>query len=129
MTIPIGTSHTTTAVVTPENTAAALGSGQLEVFSTPSMIALMEQAASQALLPYLEQGQSSVGTVVNIQHTKASPLGMEVTATATVIQVDRRKVEFTVTATTPAGEIGKGLHTRFIIDLDSFMEQTENQHR
>ena len=111
-----GKSATATIKVTNENTARALGSGGLEVFSTPMMMALMEQAACNALADALEAGQTSVGTKISVEHTAASPVGAQITATATVVSPDGRMVEFEVTAKDGAGEIGKGTHTRAIVD-------------
>ena len=120
---------TATTTVTTSNTAKAVGSGNLDVFATPMMIALMEEAAANALSPSLEPTQSSVGTAINIEHTAASPVGAKITATATLTSLEGRKVTFDIIAheiknDTPS-EIGKGTHTRFIIDAERFMAKLE----
>lgn len=120
MNIPIGTSHTSTVTVDRSNLASAVGSGLVDVFATPSMIALLELAASQCIQPFLDEGQASVGTQINVSHSGATPPGLEVRATATVTEVDRRRVEFAVVIEDSCGEVGRGTHTRFIIDIEKF---------
>jgi len=110
-------------MVTDKNTAKAVGSGNLDVFSTPMMIALMEQAACECLADCLEHGQSSVGTQINVTHTAASPLNAKITATAIIENVDGRKISFTVTAHDGTNEIGSGTHERFLIDAERFMQK------
>ncbi len=107
-------------MVTEENTASAMGSGSLEVFATPAMVALMEECSWKLVLPYLEEGQSTVGTGLEIQHLSATPLGMEVTCQSTLTEVDGRKLTFEVEAYDAAGLIGKGTHQRFIVDNARF---------
>lgn len=116
----IGKSKTVTTVVDKEKLACSVGSGVLEVYATPMMLALMEQAASELLGGLLEPGQTSVGTHLDVAHNAATPLGMQVSATAVIVAQDGRKVEFEVTASDEAGEIGKGTHTRFIVDSEKF---------
>ncbi|MCL2217099.1 MAG: thioesterase family protein [Defluviitaleaceae bacterium] len=116
-----GKTATATTTVSEKNTAKAVGSGNLDVFSTPMMIALMEQAACECLADILEPGQSSVGTQISVAHTAASPLGAKITATATITQAEGRKISFAISATDDTGEIGNGTHDRFIIDADRFM--------
>jgi len=110
-------------VVSTENIATALGSGNLPVFGTPFMVALMEKAASVSILPYLEEGQSSVGTLLNISHSSATPVGMRVWAESVVTEVQGRRVVFKVKAFDEAGQIGEGEHERFIIDAERFMKK------
>ena len=110
-------------VVDESRTVAALKTGALPVFATPSMIALMELAACECLADCLDEGQACVGTVVDVRHTAASPLGAKITATATIKRVFGRRVEFAVTARDAVGEIGKGKHTRVIVDVPRFMEK------
>jgi len=114
-------------VVSNENTAEKIGSGDLPVFATPMMIALMEKAACVAIADYLDEEQTSVGTKISISHTAASPVGAVITASAEIISVDGRKIEFKITASDNAGEIGSGTHTRFIIDGDRFMQKAEGR--
>lgn len=103
MSISVGAVGTASTVVTPENTAAAVGSGALPVFATPYMIALMENAACNAIADGLEEGQSSVGTKLDVSHDAATPVGMHVTARAKLVEVDRRRLVFRVTAEDDAG--------------------------
>ena len=108
MSISVGAVGTASTVVTPENTAAAVGSGSLPVFATPYMIALMENAACNAIADALEDGQSSVGTKLDVSHDAATPVGMHITAKAELVEVDRRRLVFRVTASDDAGPIGQG---------------------
>lgn len=106
--------------VTPEMTAAAMGSGTLEVLATPSMIALMEGTAQEAVQSLLKDGQGTVGTRIDVHHLAATPVGMEVTCTAEVTEVDRRRIVFTVKAKDEKEVIGEGIHERFVIDNEKF---------
>jgi len=119
--IYIDKTATATALVNKNNTAKAVGSGSLDVFATPMMISLMESAACKCLADGLEDGQTSVGTAINVEHTAASPLGAEITATAVIVGVADRKIEFEVSACDDKGEIGRGTHERYIVDVDRFM--------
>jgi len=126
-TIAPGKTATAHTAVTGQNTAKAAGSGSLDVLATPMMIALMERAACNCLADGLEDGQSSVGTHIDVEHTAASPLGAAITATATVAAVDGRKIVFEVTARDGAGQIGRGVHTRFVIDAARFMHKARGR--
>ncbi len=108
-------------VVTHDNTAKFVGSGELEVFATPSMIALMEQTCQKSVADALEPGQGTVGTHLDISHDAATPLGMKVTVDSELVEVDGRKLVFEVTASDDCGPIGKGRHERFIIWNDKFI--------
>ncbi len=125
MPIEAGLKGRAECLVTKERTAAAVGSGAQEVFATPSMIGLMENAALGSIAPYLEPGQSSVGTKISVSHVSATPMGMTVTAETEVTEVDRRRVVFAVRAYDDAGLIGEGTHERFIIDVEKFMAKTK----
>lgn len=116
-----GLTGTAETVVRETNTALAMGSGSLHVFATPSMIALMEQAACNAVDPCFNDSESSVGTLVNITHDAATALGKKVTATATLVEVQGRKLVFEVTAADEDKQIGKGTHERFIVNKEKFM--------
>ena len=120
MSISVGAVGTASTVVTPENTAAAVGSGALPVFATPYMIALMENAACNAIADGLEEGQSSVGTKLDVSHDAATPVGMHVTAKAELVEVDRRRLVFRVTAEDDASP-----HERFLIMADKFLAKAE----
>ena len=117
----IGIKHTVTEVVTLDKTAEKVGSGLLPVYATPSMIALMEKCASECVAPYIEDGKSSVGTMLNVKHLAASPLGIKITCTATLTEIDGRRLVFSLEASDEKGLIGEGTHERFIIDIDRFM--------
>ncbi len=110
--------------VTELNTALSVGSGNLKVYATPAMLALMEKAACEAVASILNEGETTVGTLLNVAHTAATPVGMEVSATAELIERDGRKLVLAVTASDGSGEIGKGTHERFIVLADRFTEKT-----
>lgn len=127
MTIEIGLKGRAETVVVQENTAAAVGSGLVPVFATPSMIALMEQAASSSLLPCLEEGQGSVGTHIDVTHESATPIGLKVWAETEVTEVNGKQITFTVSAYDEAGLIGRGTHKRAIITVKRFLSKTEQK--
>ncbi|MCL2189086.1 MAG: thioesterase family protein [Defluviitaleaceae bacterium] len=116
-----GQTGTAATVVAATNTALAVKSGMLPVFSTPMMVALMEEAACNALQNDLEEGHTTVGTDIDVAHVAASPMGAKITATAEVTSVEGRKITFAVTACDDKHEIGAGTHTRVIIDTERFM--------
>jgi len=123
----IGTVGNATTIVSENNTAKAVGSGDLQVFSTPMMIALMEKAACDCFVDIQsENGQSSVGTQISVAHTCASALGANISATATITEIDGRRVSFAVVAHEGEKEIGKGTHERFIIDTARFMSKLQS---
>ena len=111
-------------VVTPEKTAKTVGSGLLEVFATPAMIALMEEVASESVAPALAEGSTTVGTLVNVAHVAATPVGAAVWCETELVEVDGRKLTFTVKAYDNAGLIGEGTHERFIVFSEKFMART-----
>lgn len=112
-------------VVSYEVTAAKVGSGDQNVFATPWMIGLMEEAAQGSVLPYLEEGQATVGTHLDVSHDAATPIGMRVWAESELIAIEGRKLIFNVEAFDECGSIGKGRHERFIINKDKFMARVE----
>lgn len=116
-----GLSFTAEAVVEKSNTAAVMGSGDMEVFATPAMVALMENAAMNAVAVALPVGSATVGTEVNVAHMKASPLGAAIKATAELTAIDGRKLTFRVEAADGSGAIGEGSHTRYIVDREKFL--------
>lgn len=116
-----GLSASATTTVTAANTALVMGSGDLEVFATPSMVALMEHAAMTAVAPALPEGSTTVGAEMNTTHIKPSGLGASVTATAILTEVDGRKLTFNVGARDAEGLIGKGVHVRYVVDRARFM--------
>ena len=118
--INTGISKKISTTVTLEKLASAVGSGTANVFATPMMVALMENAAMNCISEYLEDGETSVGTEMNVKHTSASPLGMEVYAIATVTGSEGRKVDFEIEAFDKAGKIGSAKHSRFVLLSDIF---------
>ena len=120
----IGEKYEVEITVTDEFTAKSMRSGSLPVLATPFMVALMEQAASELCDKYIEEGLSTVGTALNIQHLAPTPVGAKVRAVATVTEYDGRKICFDVEAYDEAGLIGKGTHERFTIEIDKFMQKT-----
>ena len=114
-------------IVGENNVATNVGSGKVKVFSTPMMIALMEKTATLSVEPYLEPGQSSVGTLVNVSHLAATPLGMKVRAESELVAIDRRKLTFKVAAYDEKGLIGEGMHERFIIDIARFQNKADEK--
>ena len=106
--------------VTDAMTAPSMGSGTIEVFATPAMIALMEEAAVACIEPYLAEGEASLGVHLDASHSAPTPIGMEVTARAVLVAVDGRKLTFEIEASDAAGLIGKARHTRIIVDRARF---------
>lgn len=125
MSIEIGLKGRSETIVTPQNTADAIGSGLVPVFATPYMIALMENAAANSLLPFLAEDEGTVGTQLNVAHSSATPIGMKVWAETTVVAVEGKKIVFEVAAFDEAGEIGQGTHERFIIKPERFLAKTQ----
>ena len=110
-----------------ENTATAVGSGVLEVFATPCMIALMEKTACDSVIPYLEEGNGTVGTEVNVKHLSATPIGMTVRCESELVEIDGRRLVFKVAAFDDAGLIGEGMHERFIVNNEKFQSKTNRK--
>ena len=115
---------TVTEAVTEEKTALSVGSGSLRVYATPAMLALIEKAACKALEGLLAEGETTVGTLLNVKHLAATPVGMQVSATAELIERDGRKFVFSVTASDECGVIGEGTHERFLVFSDKFTDKT-----
>jgi predicted thioesterase len=121
--VTLGKTATVTETVDKTNTAKAVGSGSLDVFATPMMIALMERAAYKVLADALDEGQTSVGTSISVNHTAASPVGAKISATATITSVSGRKIVFELSANDENRSIGEGKHIRMIVDRKRFMER------
>ena len=123
--ILIGTKCQLQQAVTDDLTAAAVGSGALPVFGTPFMAGMMENAAMTALQSFLEEGQGSVGTHLDIRHDAPTPVGMTVWAEAEIVGVSEngKMVDFTVKAWDEKGPIGQGTHTRAIINCQRFLDK------
>ena len=116
-----GLSARSAATVAAGNTAAAMGSGDLAVFATPAMVALMENAAMTAVASALPEGSTTVGAEMNVTHIKPSGPGAEITATAVLTAIEGRKLTFNVGARDAGGMIGEGIHIRYIVDREKFM--------
>jgi len=112
-------------IVSGNDTAKSYGSGTVEVLATPAMIALMESAAVACVEGHLEEGQNSLGTGIDIKHTAASPVGVEVSTRATICRVDGRLLVFHVEAWDTVEKIGDGTHTRFIVDENRFLSRAD----
>jgi predicted thioesterase len=112
-----------TTVVSKENTAIAVGSGGIDVFATPAMIALMETAAHDAVAPHLAEGDVSVGTLVHVRHLAATPIGQRVRAAAELVEVDGRRLLFAVEAYDENRKIGEGQHERTVVNLGRFLSR------
>ncbi|UCE40499.1 MAG: dihydrolipoamide acyltransferase [Candidatus Aminicenantes bacterium] len=121
--VPVGISAIKTMVVEPSVTAQHIGSGFVPVLATPMLIALMEAAALEAVQDHLPPGWTTVGTKVEVEHMKVTPLGDVVTAEAVLIRQDGRSLAFSVQAKDSSGIIGQGHHQRFIIDKERFLSR------
>lgn len=118
-----GLQHTSSTVVSAANSARTMGSGDLDVFATPSMVALMENAAMLAVAAELPEGSTTVGAQMNTSHIKPSPLGETISATATLQEADGRKLTFSVVAQDSKGTISEGTHIRFIVNKEKFLSK------
>lgn len=127
-TIPIGAKGSFSLVVTPEHLANRFKDAMLPpVLATPVMIMVMENAALNAIKPYLGASESALGTRVDVRHVGATPAGRRVTGEAEVTRVDGRRIEFTIQATDGSEVIGIGTHERVIIDLVRFAERLKSK--
>ena len=124
MDIKVGMTAQVETIVEKEDTAQLVGSGDLLVYATPCMVALMEGAACEAIAEGLGEGETSVGTELNIQHISATPVGLEVYAKAEVTAVEGKVITFQVEAFDEAGTIGKGTHKRVVVNSQRFLEKT-----
>jgi fluoroacetyl-CoA thioesterase len=128
--IPVGAKGLDTLRVTPAHLANQFKDALLpKVFATPMMVTVMENAALNAVRDYLEPGESCVGILVNVRHLAATPAGHMVTATAEVIKVDGRRIEFTVSAHDEVEEIGSGTHERMVVDMARIAKRLEDKRR
>ena len=118
-----GLTYTCTREVEESHLAINMGSGDLRVFATPSMMALMEEAAMRAVAPHLPEGSTTVGGQITSSHIKPTAHGRTVSATATLISIEGRKLKFTISASDNEGIIGEGEHLRFIVDREKFMNK------
>lgn len=125
--LKIGLTAEKSEMVTAQNTAKAYGSGSIDVYATPAMIGLMEGASLASVDTALPDGLSTVGTKVEIKHLAATPLGMKVTAKAELVEIEGKKLTFKIKANDERGPIGEGLHERFIIEIDKFLQKTNQK--
>lgn len=123
-----GLSFKQTKKIIFEDTAAKYGSGFMEVFATPAMVAFIEHTSLMVVQHLLESGYGTVGTAVNISHLKATPVGMNVECSATLTEVNGNSLTFSVVVSDETGKIGEGTHTRFIIDENRFMKKFQKEH-
>ena len=119
----IGLTYTSTLVVSKDHVAAVMGSGDLHVFATPAMVALMENAAMLAVAEHLPEGSTTVGAMINTSHKKPSPVDETIQATAVLTGIEGRKLTFSIKAEDSKGVIGEAEHVRFIVDRERFMSK------
>ena len=113
--------------VTDANSAKTMGSGTLDVFATPAMIALLEKTAWKSVAPYLEEGCGTVGTLLNVTHDAPTPLGMKVWCESELTEIDGRRLVFSVAAFDETGKIGGGSHERFIVPNEKFQAKADKK--
>lgn len=118
-----GLSYSMELVVNHNQTANFYGSGSLDVFATPALVALMESTAKDCVQTSLPEGFTTVGIEINVKHIKATPVGMKVKAEAYLEEVDRKKLFFKVEAYDEKGKIGEGTHIRYIVNSEEFMKK------
>lgn len=121
--LEVGASFCSHTKVDTCNVASAVGSGNLEVFATPMMVALMENAAMNCVTPFLSEGTTTVGGHISTSHIAPSPLGAVITSTATLTHVENKKLTFSVVAKDGEKTIGEGTHVRFIVEIDKFLNK------
>ena len=127
MTLSVGMRGEATLTVGEEQTAAAFGAGGVRVFGTPVMIGLMENAAWRLAQPEMNEGETTVGTLVNVRHLAATPVGGHVVATAELVEIDGRRLVFRVTARDDHQLIGEGTHERARVLLERFLARLEGR--
>ena len=128
--IPPGTKATFTLRVEPAHLANQFKDAMLpQVLATPVMILIMENAALNAVRPFLDVGESAVGTAIDVRHLAATPVGHNVRAEAEIIKVEGKRIEFKVSASDEIEEIGTGLHQRVVINLRSFNERLATKNK
>ena len=118
-----GLTYTSTLVVSEEHVAAVMGSGDLHVYATPAMVALMENAAMLAVAEHLPEGSTTVGAMINTSHVKPSPMGDTIKTTAVLTDIEGRKLTFSIKAEDSKGIIGEAMHVRYIVDREKFMSK------
>lgn len=126
--LQIGTQGHAALRVTTENTAQAMGSGELPVLATPAVAALVEKTCWQTAAPELDLGLTTVGTALQLAHTAPTPIGMVVQCQCTVTALTDRKITFAFTVRDPVSEIASGTHTRYIVDADRFLQKANSKN-
>lgn len=126
MALEVGVRGEAALTVGEEQTAARFGAGGVRVLATPVMIGLMENAAWQAVDALLPEGETTVGTLVNVRHLAATPVGEQVVAHAELIEIDGRRLVFRVSARDEHREIGEGIHERARVNLARFLARVES---
>lgn len=126
-TLKIGIKGEKEIVVDASVSAKKAASGEMDVFGTPFVIALMEQTADVSVRPYIENTQATVGTMVNIKHMAATPMGMKAFGKSELLEIDGRRLFFKVEVYDEVGLVAEGAHERFIIDKEKFMAKTEKR--
>lgn len=120
----VGDQYTQTITVLEKDAAAVMGSGSLNVFATPAMVAYMENAAMKMVQVDMQEGSDTVGVEINVKHTKASAIGEKITLTATISAIEGRKIGFSIEAKDSKGDVvGTAEHFRFVIDKERFMSK------
>ena len=125
--LKIGTEYTVSAKVTENNTALSMESGTLKVLATPAVSALMEKSAWQLIQPFLDEGITTVGTMITLEHISASPVGADITAKAVLTETDGRKFCFDISAYDNKGLIAHGKHERFSVKIEKFMQKANSK--
>lgn len=126
MDLKVGLKNSVAQVVTENDTAVAVGSGSLKVLATPKLIALVEKAAADLVEKNLSPEMTSVGTLVNFEHTAPTPVGMKFSAEVEIIEIDGRKIIFNVKTFDEVREVGHGRHERFIVNREKFQTKANN---
>lgn len=121
----VGIKFSTEITVDSTQSAATMRSGTLDVFATPAMVALIERTAWNSVSPYLEQGQTTVGTALNIKHAAPTPLGMKVRCDTVLTEIDGRRLTFKADVYDEIGLIGSGTHERYIVNADKFQAKAD----
>ncbi|WZL72803.1 thioesterase family protein [Clostridiaceae bacterium 35-E11] len=126
--LKVGMKASVEQIVEEKHTAASVGSGAVRVFATPMMIGIMENAALKAVQPQLAQDFSTVGIHLDVKHMAATPVGMKVRAEAELIEIDGKKLKFKIEAYDEKDKIGEGIHSRYIILVEKFVENAEGKN-
>ena len=126
--LKVGLKNSVAQIVTENDTALAVGSGSLKVLATPKLIALVEKAAAELAEKNLSKDLTSVGTLINFEHTAPTPIGMNIRADVEIVSVEGRKIIFEVAAFDDAGVIGRGRHERFIVKREKFQAKADSKN-